>query len=65
MPFVGAGRLFSGRKIRSEHRQGFGSYVPEKSNIGSAGHVSYIPDIWTGGGINAGMDRAFISEGKP
>lgn len=59
MPFVGAGRLFSGREIRSDVWQGFGKY------IGSAGHVSYIPDLWTGGGINAGMDRAFISEGKP
>ena len=36
-----------------------------KKYIGSAGHVSYVPDIWTGGGINAAMDRAFISEGKP
>lgn len=65
MPFIGAGRLFSGREIRSDVWQGFSSYVPEKSNIGSAGHVSYVPDIWTGGGINAAMDRVFISEGKP
>lgn len=56
---------FLGGKLGRSIWQGFGSYVLEKSNIGSAGHVSYVPDIWMGGGINAGMDRVFISEGKP
>lgn len=65
MPFVGAGRLFSGREIRSEHMAGIRLLRARKSNIGSAGHVSYVPDIRTGGGINAAMDRVFISEGKP